>query len=446
MDFIQHVNKNKDDLIKDLIKLLQIDTVLIEQPDDKNAPFGDGIKQALDYCLNLGESMGFKTKNIDNIAGHIELGEGDEIIGILCHIDVVPAGDGWTYPPFSGTVVGDKLYARGALDDKGPLMASLYAMKIIKDLNLKLTKKIRLIIGTDEESNWRGINRYLEVETMPTLGFSPDANFPIIYGEKGIMSLDIFSKEQDDILVSLTAGDRYNVVPEKAVAKINCKLDGFVDFINKNNLKGNVDNNTVTVIGKRAHAMEPNNGVNALVYLCQFLSMHHKNGLVNFISDNLKDSRFKDMDLDFSDPEMKDLTVNVAFANFNSEGGKLGLNLRYPINWKKDEFINKFSKIAEKYNLEVKIIKDEKPHFVDKESALVKTLHDSYIKYTEDSGTPLQTIGGGTYARALKNAVAYGMLMPGRPDVVHEVDEYLIISDMVVSTAIYADAIYELVK
>ena len=446
MDFIQYVNKNQDDLIKDLVKLLQFDTVLIEQPENKEAPFGDGLKNALDYCLELGESMGFRTKNVDNIAGHIEYGDGDEIIGILCHIDVVPAGDGWTYPPFAGTVLSDKIYARGALDDKGPLMASLYAMKIIKDLNLKLNKKVRLIIGTDEETNWRGIKRYLEVEKMPDLGFSPDANFPIIYGEKGIMSIDVLSKEVDDKLVSLVAGDRYNVVPEKAVANINCQLEGFDSFLKQHQLKGSVEGNKVTVIGKRAHAMEPNNGVNALVYLCQFLSEHHKHGLINFISDNLKDSRFKDMGLNFSDPEMKDLTVNVAVAEINGNGGKLGLNLRYPINWKKEEFISKFTNEAAKYNLEVNVIKDEKPHYVDKDSELVKTLHESYIKYTKDSGTPLQTIGGGTYARALKNAVAYGMLMPGRPDVVHEVDEYLIISDMLVSIAIFADAIYELGK
>lgn len=446
MNFLQYVNKNQDSLIKDLIKLLQIDTVLVEQPQNLEAPFGDGLRAALDYVLKLGESMGFKTKNIDNIAGHIEFGDGEEIIGILCHLDVVPTGDGWTYPPFSGTVIGDKLYARGALDDKGPLMSALYAMKIVKDLNLKLNKRVRLIVGTDEESNWRGIKRYLEVEKMPDLGFSPDANFPIIYGEKGIMSIDVLSKEKDEALISLEAGDRYNVVPEKAVAKINTKLEGFENYLKEHQLKGKLEGNVIEVIGKRAHAMEPRNGVNALVHLCHYLSKYHQNGLVNFIGKNLTDSRFKDMGLNFTDEEMGDLTVNVAVAKIDSNQGKLGLNLRYPINWNKEAFISKFTKAAEEFNLEVKIIKDENPHYVDKNSDLVKTLHEAYIKYTDDRNTPLQTIGGGTYARALKNAVAFGMLMPGRPDVVHEIDEYIIISDMLISTAIFADAIYELGK
>ncbi len=197
MNLKEIVNKNQDGLIKDLIKLLQIDTVLVEQPENKEAPFGNGIRDALLYVLELGESMGFKTKNVENIAGHIEFGEGDEIIGVLCHLDVVPAGDGWTYPPFSGTVVGDKLFARGALDDKGPLMSSLYALKALKDSGVKLTKKVRLIIGTDEETDWRGINRYLEVCEMPDMAFSPDAEFPLIYGEKGIMSIDIFHLKLD---------------------------------------------------------------------------------------------------------------------------------------------------------------------------------------------------------------------------------------------------------
>jgi succinyl-diaminopimelate desuccinylase len=446
MNFLEYVNKNQDNLLKDLIKLLQIDTVLVEQPENPLAPFGDGLKNALDYVLKLGESMGFKTKNIDNIAGHIEFGEGEEVIGILCHIDVVPAGDGWTYPPFSGTVVGDKLYARGALDDKGPLMSALYAMKIVKDLNLKLNKRVRLIIGTDEESNWRGINRYLDVEKMPDLGFSPDANFPIIYGEKGIMSIDVLSHEQDQTLISLEAGDRYNVVPEKAIAEINAQLDGFDQYIKEHNLKGKIEGNKVEIIGKRAHAMEPRNGVNALVHLCEYLSQYHQNGLINFIAKNLKDSRFTDMGLNFTDPEMGDLTVNVALAKMDHKEGKLGLNLRYPINWDKEAFIKKFSQTAQEFNLEVKVIKDEVPHYVDKTSALVKALHKAYIKYTDDANTPLQTIGGGTYARALKNAVAFGMLMPGRPDVVHEVDEYIIISDMLKATAIFAEAIYELGK
>lgn len=143
---------------------------------------------------------------------------------------------------------------------------------------------------------------------------------------------------------------------------------------------------------------------------------------------------------------MGDLTLNVAFAKMSSEGGKVGLNLRYPINWKQDKFIKELTKLASKYDLEVKLVSDSKPHFVNKKSKLVKTLHEAYVKYTNDKKTKLMTIGGGTYARMLGNAVAFGMLMPGREDVVHKVNEHIYIEDLLVSTAIYAQAIYQLGK
>ncbi len=446
MNFLELVNKNKDNLLGDLIKLLQINTVLVEQPENKNAPFGDGLKEALDYVLKLGESFGFKTLNVDNIAGHIEFGEGEEIIGVLAHLDIVPFTDGWKYEPLSGTIEGDKLYARGALDDKGPLMSSLYAMKILKDMGFKPNKRIRLIIGTDEESNWRCIKRYLEVCEMPTIGFSPDAEFPIIYGEKGNMSIDIISKYVDKDLVKIESGDRYNVVPDKVVAMFKKEIPGFEEYLKETGLKGVKQGNTLTLRGKAAHAMEPNNGVNALVKLSIFLKDKVENPLIKFVGENLIDTRFKEIGLNFTDEEMGDLTVNVALAKVDENGGKVGINMRYPRHWDEKKFINKFKNLAEEYGLSINVIKDSGPHYVDKDSELVKTLHNVYIKYTNDTSSKLMTIGGGTYARALKNAVAFGMLMPGREDVVHEANEFIYISDYLLSTAIYADALYQLGK
>ena len=141
MDFIKYANNVKQEMINDLCELLKIDTVLVEQPEVKEAPFGYNMVKALNYMLDLGKKMGFNVKNIDNVCGHIEYGEGDEIIGVLAHLDVVPTGDGWMYPPFEPTIVGDKIYARGALDDKGACIASLYALKALKDNNIKLNKK-----------------------------------------------------------------------------------------------------------------------------------------------------------------------------------------------------------------------------------------------------------------------------------------------------------------
>lgn len=449
MDFYQAVQPYKEALLNDLTKLLKIDTTLIEQPSNPEAPFGLGLRSGLDFVLELGKKMGFKTKKIDEIVGYIEFGEGSELVGVLAHIDVVPAGEGWTYPPFSATIVGDRLYSRGAMDDKGPLMAALYAMKILKDSGLPLKKRIRLIVGTDEETQWRDINCYLEKCEIPSVGFSPDAGFPLIYGEKGILSFDILTDYQNEIISLVTAGARYNVVPEKATAILNgdyCSL--FESFNNMHRYQGRAEyrnkQTILTMYGKSAHAMNPEVGVNALGRLSEFLALHTKNPLINFISNNFNDTRLKNIGLNFTDPEMKDLTMNLALALFSAHKGKVGINMRYPIHWDKENFFKQLQKKAP--NLKIDIIEDKPPHYVPVTAPLIKTLHKAYIKYTKDEASPLLTIGGGTYARAFKNMVAFGMMMPNQPEVAHEVDEYLIISHLITATAIYAEALYELGK
>ena len=180
------IENRKQDLLADTQSLLKIKSVLDEENQTDTAPFGVGVKEALEYMLNLGEKDGFTVKNVDHVAGHIEMGEGEELLGILCHVDVVPEGDGWSSDPYGAEIRDGKIFARGAIDDKGPTMAAYYAMKVIKELGLSLNKRVRMIIGTDEESNWRCVNHYFEVEEMPTVGFAPDADFPIINAEKGI--------------------------------------------------------------------------------------------------------------------------------------------------------------------------------------------------------------------------------------------------------------------
>lgn len=446
MDFIKYANDNKENFLNDLKELLKIDTVLVEQPEVKEAPFGYNLVKALDYMLELGKKEGFVTKNIENVAGHIEYGEGEEVIGVLCHLDVVPTGDGWTYPPFVPTIVDNKIYARGSMDDKGACISSLYALKALKESGVKLNKKIRLIFGTDEETGSRGIARYLQLEKMPDLGFSPDADYPLIYGEKGILSFDLEGKVNDEI-IEFVSGDRYNVVPEVAIVTLKHDYkEKYLEFLIKNNYNGEVKDNKYIMYGKRAHAMEPRNGVNAIIRLVEFLNTIIDDKYIKFINDNFKCSRLSTMNQNFTDPEMGDLTSNVALLNIKNGEGKCGINFRYPINWDKDKFFDTLDNISKLSNVNVKLLNDSKPHYVSKEDDLVKTLHKSYIKYTNDDKTPLMTIGGGTYARSLKKAVAFGPMMPGREDVVHQVDEYAYIDDLLISVAIFADALKELGK
>ena len=442
MEILEIVKKNKKEMLEDMQGLLRIDSTLVET-DDPEAPFGRGIRESLDYVLALGEKMGFRVKNVNNVAGHVEYGNGEEIIGILCHVDVVPAQGNWKYPPFSGTISEGRIYSRGASDDKGPTIAALYALKALKDLGFEPQKRVRLIIGTDEESHWRGIKTYFQECEMPDFGFSPDADFPVIYGEKGIMSIDVTGPASE---LFFHAGDRYNVVPDEARAKPAKDLKAeFLAYLEEAGLKGECGEEMI-IYGKAAHAMEPENGVNALVKMCEFLNRHLEDSFVAFVAECLTDSRFRKIKLDFSDPEMKDLTVNVAFLEIKDGKGRLGLNLRYPINWVKESFFKEFGAISEKYGLETNVVQNQPPHYVDKNDLLVKTLHRAYVHYTGDEKTPLLTIGGGTYARALKKGVAFGPTFPGREEVAHQVDEYIEIEDIVLATAIMARAVRELAR
>jgi len=446
IDYKLYATEHEKDFLKDLTDLIAIDSVLVEQPEEENAPFGDGTVAALRYMLDLGEKMGFKTHNFENVVGWIEYGEGLDVIGVLCHLDVVPTGEGWTTPPFEANVRDGKIYGRGTQDDKGPAMAALYAMKSLKDNGVMGSKRIRLILGTDEETGSRGLIRYIKEFGMPTASFSPDADFPVIYGEKGICSIDIVSNTPIED-VELHSGDRYNVVPEEATCKCSLDLDhAFDKYLKSNKLKGEMGDNTYTVYGKRAHAMEPLNGVNALVKLCNFLSDKVDVPLIEFISKYLNSSRLVDLGLNFKNKEMGDLVMNVAVCDIDNEGSRVGLNLRYPEGWNINEFVIKLQNITEPFGLYVKIVSDSKPLFVPKDSPLVKTLYDSYVKYSHDLESKPITIGGGTYARHLKNAVAFGCLFPGKECTDHNVDEYATVKDLLLSEAIYADAMEKLSK
>jgi len=447
MDWLKIAKKYEWFFLEKTQALLKIPTVLEKyDPNNLEAPFGDDIRKALDYMLTMAEIDGFKTKNIFNYAGHIEMGEGKEILGILGHLDVVPTGGKWTYGPFDATMKDGKIYARGSMDDKGPTMAAYIAMKMIKDQNIKLNKKVRLIIGCDEESGMRCISTYLQNEPMPDLGFAPDADFPLIYGEKGIYSFDITGLEEDAVLLSMTAGERYNVVPDKCVVVLKTDLSkAFEKYLQDNNYQGSVNGNVYTILGKNAHAAWPQAGVNAIFLMTEFLKNYTKSALIKYIDEYLSfDYLGNKLGISHYDSEMKELTLNTAIIRYDNGNFKVGCNIRYP---KGFDFANQTAKIqksAEVAGFSYVMKNNSTPHYVSPKDPLVQILHKAYIKYTNDTETPLLTIGGGTYARCLKKAVAFGPNLPKNEDLAHQPDEYLIVEDMITAAAIYAEAIEKL--
>lgn len=277
--FKHYIDSVKDQIINKTCELIRIPSVNSEALDGK--PFGKQCDNALTYMLNLGNELGFRTKNLDGYCGYIEFGEGKELVGIIAHLDVVPADNGWTKPPYSAIIENNNIYGRGAIDDKGPVIASLYAMKAVKD-NYNINKRVRLILGLNEENDWKCIEHYKSCEEHPNIGFSPDSDFPCIYAEKAILS--VYLKEEykysnnNIIIESIDClNNPINVVPKLAtcVLKVNNMID-INNLITKlKNIVGyygyeidifKIDNNSINLTshGVSAHSAHPDLGVNAL--------------------------------------------------------------------------------------------------------------------------------------------------------------------------------------
>lgn len=453
MDWLAEAEKRKEGMIKELQQLVAIPSVLSEEtaPD---APFGKDVKQALDWFLEKGKANGYQVKNVADVAGHLEIGEGDELLGILGHVDVVPVGDGWTKNPFGGEVEDGKLYGRGAIDDKGPTIAAWTALNIVKDAGFEFSKRIRLIIGTDEESGFRCVDRYFETEEMSTIAFAPDADFPIINAEKGIAGIR-FSKniwEMPDELLSFVSGKRTNMVPDLAEAAVEGEVaqwqQALEEFCSTHSVSGSAEAQgeavRLRIHGKSAHAMEPDHGVNAGILMALFLKNHLTGDgqeFMEFIAENFyQDSRGQRLGLAFADEVSGDTTFNAGIFRFErNETATVEISMRYSITYPFEEKVKKIGLLG----YELTVDSNSLPHYVDENDPFIKTLQQAYERQTGEKAE-LLAIGGGTYARVLDKGVAYGMLFPGEKDVAHQADEFVDIGNLVKAAAIYAEAIYEL--
>ncbi len=456
IDFKALVEKYKDQFIKDTQELLKINSELTTfDPNRVGAPFGEGNKQALDFMLDLAKRDGFKFENVDGYAGHIEFGESKKYIGSIGHLDVVPAGSGWTYPAYGAEIHNNRIYARGAEDDKAPTMAVYYGMKILKELGVELKTRIKLILGLDEESGWRCMDYYFKKHPeVPIAGFIPDADFPLIYAEKGITMTIIRGQFHQDSLLKVSGGLRANMVPESAIAHVKPDLvvkHKFLDYLAKNNYQGTTkledDVLILETFGKSAHGSLPDDGVNALHIMFEALSFAGiRNKLVDFATKYLTfDNLGKKLGVNYHDKEMGDLTVNFGLATTKDNRFELVLNLRYPngVDYQKDVFEHIQTLLPEGFSLDVD--HHQKLLYKDPKSELIQTLMKVYQKHTGDM-TPPMSIGGGTFARATDNVVAFGPHFPGKPTYIHQKDEFIDIDDLMKALAIYTESLYELAK
>lgn len=464
VDFRAEFDKRKDEFLADLFDLLRINSERDDSQADVQHPFGPGPVRALDKFLEIAERDGYPTKNVDNYAGHFEFGEGDEVLGIFGHLDVVPAGSGWNTDPYEPQIIDGKLFARGSSDDKGPTMACYYGLKIIKELGLPTSKKVRFIVGTDEESGWADMDYYFEHVglPLPDFGFSPDAEFPIINGEKGNITAYLhFAGENSGAakLHSFTGGLRENMVPESAtaiisgeLADLDSKLAAFTAAYSLNADAETLENGQVqvTVIGKSAHGSTPEEGVNGATYLAKFLSQFAFDGAAKAYLDLagqvlLEDHDGQKLGVAIYDEQMGALSMNAGVFKFDetSSDNTIALNFRYPKNTNPETLKAGLGKLG----VEAVSLSEHghTPHYCPIDDPMVATLLSVYEKHTGLKGHE-QVIGGGTFGRLLKRGVAYGAMFPGDVNTMHQANEFIEVEQLYRAAAIYAEAIYELIK
>ena len=460
IDFKQEVLNHKEDLLKDLFELLSVRSILGTDITEET-PFGSGPREALDLILSFGERDGYKTKLVENKAGHIEVGQGEELFGILGHVDVVPVVEAdWTSHPFKPEIRDGKIFARGSLDDKGPTMAAYYAVKLLDKLGVKWNKRVRVIIGSDEETGFRCVEAYFKHEEQPASGFTPDAMFPLVYAEKARATFDhklkfvIEDGNYNYKLVKFNGGQVLNMVIASAKAELVGEVSGikekFENFLEQEKLDGEVtveDTIKLTLKGKAAHGSTPQYGINGATKLAEFLSTlgldNNGKNFVDYIVEKLANDPFGEkLGIDYKDNEMGEATYNYGILDYDLEKkvGIVSTDCRHP---KKFDLVVRLNGVKVD-NIDIEITSTKEAHYVPKDDELVTTLMDVYRKHTGDTKNDAFVLGGGTYARCLKKGVAFGLLFPGKEDTMHQANEYLEIEDLLLATAIYAEGIYKL--
>lgn len=464
MDFSLAPRKNE--MIDALCTLLSIKSVK-DEPDEM-MPYGKGVFSVLMKALEMADHLGFDSVNLYSHLGYVDYGEGDETVVVLTHLDVMPAGEGWTVPPFAGTVQDGRVYGRGAIDNKGPAVAALYALSALQENGVNLKRRIRLLFGCDEESGWSDIAYYKErVGQIPEYGISPDAEFPIINSEKGLVQLSITMKPLEDEseapkgapeIVSFDAGERVNAVPAKA----ECVLRGPCDAMAKLAKLFGSDPRTeveivtapgdeegtlrVTAYGKSAHGSKPEDGVNAAAWLIRFLcTMPLANSgqtkFLKLLNKNIgTETNGAAMHIDRIDRSGA-LTCNMGYVHTSADSMSAGLDIRYPITSAESFVLDKVKACFEA--CKVKTVFALPSHYVEEDGFLVQSLKEVYEEMTGEKAYCL-SVGGATYARTFPNCVGFGPLFPGQVGTEHQPDEYIEIDSFIKLADILAAAMIKL--
>ncbi|WP_201331042.1 dipeptidase PepV, partial [Lactobacillus nasalidis] len=415
--------------------------------------------------LAIAARDGFQTENIDNYAGVATFGEGDQELGVAVHVDVVPPDEGWSQDPFTPWVKGGRVYGRGASDNKGPALAAYYALLALKEAGFQPKKKITLIIGTDEETDWVGVKYYLKKRPAPDWVFSPDSSFPIVTGQDGLAVLKTaFTGEEAGSLSldSFSAGQATNMIPAAATAAVSGEgsseiAAAYPDFLAQSGLSGQAEATAegllLTLEGVSAHASVPWEGKNGACLLASFLRNFPFAGRAKNFLDfagqlELEDYYGEKIGIANTDPEMgKSINCPAVFRYQKGQEAFIKSDIRYSRGTRPEKMSQQLNaKFGAFCQTTFQPYEDfEKPHFVSSSDPFVKTLLSVYEKQTGQAGETIISAGA-NYGRFFKNGVGYGPAFPGSLDTAHAIDESVSLDELEKSLAIYAEAIYELSK
>lgn len=454
MELQRYIRAHANDLLADLAALIRIPSV--QGTPAPGAPYGSEVARCLHEMLTLCERLGFRTENMDGHVGWCEYGEGDEMVAVLGHLDVVPAGDGWqAAEPFSGEVKDGRIYGRGTMDDKGPMVAAVYALAALKEFGFVPSRRIRLLFGTNEETGCQDMVWYLaHGGEVPVMGFTPDGEYPIINGEKGILNGSFSRKLHqtgDYRLIRFEGGTASNVTPAYAVAELACPDDAAarieLDKVTVTPIKGGL---RIEAAGVSAHGSTPEQGENAIGRLALALAQLPLEGdladSMAFLAGRIGlETRGESLGLAMRDTISGDLTLNLGVASFADDTLTLTLSVRYPVTKTYDQT---YPRLVRAFTLGG-FTETEMDHhaalYLPPEHELIRRLCAVYEEQTGEKAE-LKSIGGGTYAKSIPNLVAFGPIFPGDEVREHKPDEYIEVERLLQNAEMIAAAMRALAE
>lgn len=418
------IEKSFENQVKDLQSLIRIPSVSRGEPK-AGMPYGEHVYNALRKAQEIAKRLGFeKVWDVEARCGVVEYGEGDEIVAVMAHLDVVPEGTGWTYPPYGAEIHDGAMYGRGTADDKGAAVSALYALYALKESGAKMRRRVRILLGCDEERGSTGMERYREVEGEPDLAFTPDATYPVVNSEMNISHM-LFEKKYPTA-IRAKVGTAMNVIPGEAASTVPA----------------------IAAKGKEGHASMPDHADNALMKLlkaigeCDVPAADRETfaGLVKLLYGC---NHGEGLGVDFTDASGR-LTLAPTVFTADEAGVSIGFDIRYPASMTFEQLTGPIDERMGALGFAVKERSDSKGHYIAPDTELVSTLMDVYGELSGDRASKPISIGGGTYAREFQNAVAVGVTRPDRPDLCHIANENILLSEMLFNTRFMAESLKRL--